>query len=285
MWARRSRASGLAGPIELSQSGPDRLILRQRPRRLVRVAVYGWSLLTVVLAAVAWSTLFRAHTTTFRCDRADGICQLDGSPERLPRVDEIRSAELRQHVVRKRGLTHSITLHLRDGSTRDIDPGGAREATTIASYRSAVGAINAFLADRSRPRLDISFIHRASASEKVWRVVELIVALVLLAIALFLWTSTTVTFDRSGTISLATRGPLRRSHRAISTADVAAVADRPVDRGRALALHMADRSVIPLFFVAAPPPPPGDALGREIAELIGKPLAALDSAITSTFVR
>jgi hypothetical protein len=265
----------LTGPIELRRSGPDRLTVRQRPRRLVRVALYGWILVTVALAAVAWST-FRTRTTTFRCDRANGICDLDGSPERQPRVDDIGSAELRQHVVHKRGLLHSITLHLRDGSTRDIDPGGAQETSAIASYRSAVAAINAFLADPSQPRLDTSFIHRASTSEKLWRVVELIVALVLLAIALFLWTSTTVTFDRSGTISLATRGPLRRSRRAISTADIAAVADRPLPRGRALALHMVDRSIIPLFVIAAPPPPPppGDALGQEIAELIGKPLAA-----------
>lgn len=261
------------GPIELRRSGPDRLVLRQRPRRLVRAAVYGWSLVTVVLGAVAWSTLVRTHTTSFRCDRASGICELDGSSDRLPRLDQIRSAELRGDVVRKRGLLHSIVLTLRDGSTRDIDPGGAGEASAVASYRSAVGAINAFLADRSRPRLDISFTYRASNSDKVGSIVQLLVALVILATALFLWTSTTVTLDRSGTISLATGGPLRRSRRAIPTADVVAVADRPVDRKRALALHMADRSVIPLF-VAAPPPPPADALGREIADLIGKPLAA-----------
>jgi hypothetical protein len=113
----------------------------------------------------------------------------------------------------------------------------------------------------------------------VRRVVEVIVALVLLAIALFLWTTKTATFDRSGTISLATRRLLRRSRRAISSAEVAAVADRPVDRGRALALHMADRSVIPLFVLAAPPPGPGDALGREIADLIGKPVAADPGAV------
>lgn len=234
--------------------------------------------MTVVLGAVAWSTLFRTRTTTFHCDRASGICELDGSSERLPRLDEIRSAELRRDVVRKRGLLHSIVLHLRDGSTRDIDSAGAQEATAVASYRSAVGAINAFLADRSRPRLDISFMYRASTSDKVGSIVQLVVALVVLATALFLWTSTTVTLDRSGTISLATGGPLRRSRRTISTADVVVVADRPVDRRRSLALHMADRSVIPLF-VAAPPPPPADALGREIAELIGKPVAADPAAV------
>jgi hypothetical protein len=272
VWARRSRASGLAGPIELRRSGPDRLVLRQRPRPPVRAAVYAWSLVTVILAALAWSTLFRTPTTTFRCDRASGICELDGSSERLPRLDDIRSAELRQHVVHKRGLLHSITLHMRDGSTRDIDPGAAAEPSAVASYRSAVDAINAFLADPSHPRCDISFIRPASTSEKLWRVTETIVALLLLGTAIFLWTTTTATFDRSGTISLATGGPLRRSRRAIPAAEVLAVADRPVARGRALSLHMADRSVVPLFVIASPLPP-GDALARELADLIGKPLA------------
>jgi hypothetical protein len=272
MWARRGHPSGLVGPIELRQSGPDALTLRQRPRRLVRAAVYAWTLVTVVFVAVAWSAVFRTRTTTFRCDRATGTCDLDGSPERLPRLDEIRAAELRGDVVHKQGLLHSIVLHLRDGTSRSIDPGAAREASTIASYRSAVVAINAFLADRSRPRLAISFTHRADTSEKVWRVTEAAVAVVLFAIALLLWTSRSVTFRRSGTISLTSGGPLRRSRSAISAAEVAAVADHPVDRGRALSLHMADGSVIPLF-VVVPPPPPAEALGPPIAELVGKPLA------------
>lgn len=131
--------------------------------RTLRKLTYGWCAVIALAGWMAYSQVFGSVVTTLVCDRAADTCTLSGGTQReVPRPSQLHRAELRHHLEHREGEVYDIYV-----DDLAIDPQYARSDESIASYRAAASAIDAFLRDPRQRRLEVSFTYWASVREKI----------------------------------------------------------------------------------------------------------------------
>ncbi len=241
MLALGGGSSWFRGSLELQQS-VDRIVLEQGPSTLLKIAMYTSPLLIVLGVYFCYAAFFVAKTTTFTCDRASGKCELDGKSEAVPSLSKIVGVELENQHRDRQGDFKFIKLVLGDGGKQYLSNDGAQRAEVVAEYRAAVDAIQAFLADPSRPKLETSWTYRASTWEKVYNVGMLVGALFFMAVVLGLANTRIYTFER-GKVTLRDHRPVfGTSRRELAANEIARVTDGP-----AIELVLTDGSKVPIL--------------------------------------
>jgi hypothetical protein len=138
----------------------------------------------------------------------------------------------------------------------------------VASYRAAVEALNAFLADPRRLELETSFTYKAGVVKTLRGVGTFAGGLFVLGMLVLLFPTYVSTFER-GRVVLASRSLLRRSRYEATADEIAAVVERQGPRARALGLELRDGSTVVVVHAPCGAPEP---LAARLAEVLAKPL-------------
>jgi hypothetical protein len=251
-------------------------VLSQKTRLWFRVGVFMWGIVVLISPFTLYDEIFNSHTTRFTCDRASGICAIEGSPQPLPRLPNIVRAAMDHDFNRRDGANWGINLVTSDGNKFPIERNRAIKDSVIADYRRAAKQINAFLSDPKQQKLDASFTYRAGLTEILVSIFNLVFGVVTLWLGSLLWRRSTYTFE-SGKVTLSLRGPFLRREEEISNNRITAILNRPLLPGRRLELKLADTSSLPVLDEAANEKPVIGALAIELAALMGKPLETVQS--------
>jgi len=278
MWQYRSSlqpplSSGgtfLRAHLKIRREG-GMIVLSQKTRLWFRLSVCVWAMVVLMTPFMLYDEIVNSHTTHFTCDRASGICAVEGDPKGVPRLADIARAVMDHDFNRRDGANWGITLVTSDGKKYAIEQQRAIKDSVIADYRQTAKAINAFLADRGQQRLDTSFTYRAGISEILKSIFYLIFGIVTLGLGLSLWTRRTYTFE-SGKVTVRVRGPILRDTEEIANDGITAVADRRVSAGRRLELNLADSSSLQVLQEGPNENSMIRSLAQELAALLGKPL-------------
>ena len=151
-------------------------------RRTLKKLTVGWALVVVLAGWMVVDQIGGSVVTTLTCDRAANTCALSGgSQAKVPPPSQIKRVELRKRHIHREDDGYDIYL-----DDQSINPQPAQDDEAIASYRSAVDSINAFLRDPARPKLAASFTYWASLHEKITAVVILILTLAVMAFLVIL---------------------------------------------------------------------------------------------------
>jgi len=93
---------------------------------------------------------------------------------------------------------------------------------------------------------------------------------------LALWTRRVDTFE-PGKVTVLVRGPFQRATQQIDAGQIGAIEDYELKDSRRIELRLADTSRISIVNVASLQTLDPGPLGRELAELLGKPLRRADT--------
>lgn len=265
-----SRGTILRGHLEIRREG-GRIVLSQKTRLWFRLSVCLWALVVLMTPFMLYDEIANSHTTHFTCDRASGICAVEGNPKGVPRLADITRAVMEHDFNRRDGANWGINLVTSDGKKYAIEQQRAIKDSVIADYRRTAKAINAFLADPGQQKLETSFTYRAGLSEILKSVFYLIFGIVTLGLGLSLWTRRTYTFE-PGKVTVRVRGPILRDTEEIANDRITAIADRPVFAGRRLELNLVDTSSLQVLQEGASENSMISSLAKDLAALLGKPL-------------
>ena len=156
---------------------------------ILTVVTIGLVVGCVLVPLHLYTMLFGSEPQRFVCERHSGRCELNG--DQITIVDELKDAGLGTDRTPRSGRGKKVELVLHNGSRFFLDTPGAHSERSIAEYRAAAQAIRAFIADRAQPRLDVTFVYRASLSEKIWAVIAfavlLLATLFMVALTRALW--------------------------------------------------------------------------------------------------
>jgi hypothetical protein len=251
-----------------------RIVLFQKTRLWFRLCVFLWAMVVLATPFMLYDEIANSHTTHFTCDRASGVCSVQGDPKGVPRLTDISRAVMDHDFNRRDGANWGINLVTSDGKKYAIEQQRAIKDSVIAEYRRTAKAINVFLADPGQQKLDVSFTYRAGISEIIKSFFYLIVGIVTLGLGLLLWTRRIYTFE-SGKVTVRVRGPIQRGTEEIGSDGIVAIADRTVFSGRRLELKLADDSSLQVLQEGANENPMVSTLAKELAALMGKPLESV----------
>lgn len=247
------------------------IVLSQKTRLWYRLSVCLWAIVVLMTPFMLYDEIVNAHTTHFTCDRASGICAVEGDPKGVPRLADIARAVMDHDFNRRDGANWGIDLVTSNGKKYAIEQQRAIKDSVIADYRRTAKAINAFLADPGQQKLDASFTYRAGISEILKSVFYLIFGIVTLGLGLSLWTRRIYTFE-PGKVTVRVRGPILRDTEEIATDGIAAIVDRPVSGGRILELNLVDTSSLRVLQEGTNGDSMISSLAKELTALLGKPL-------------
>jgi hypothetical protein len=265
-----NRGTILRAHLKIRREG-GMIVLSQKTRLWFRLSVCLWALVVLITPFMLYDEIANTHTTHFTCDRASGICAVEGNPNNLPRLADITRAVMDHDFNRRDGANWGITLVTSDGKKYAIEQQRAIKDSVIADYRRTAKAINAFLADPGQQKLDVSFTYRAGISEIIKTIFYLIFGIVTLALGLFLWTRRTYTFE-PGKLTVTVRGPILRQIEEITNDGITAIVDHTVTAGRRLDLNLADSSSLQVLQEGINENSTVSSLAKELAALLGKPL-------------
>lgn len=247
------------------------IVLLQKTRLWFRAAVCFWATIVLLTPFMIYSEIFTSQTTTFTCDRGAGICAVNGRTNDVPRLADITRAEMDHDFNRRDGRHWGINLLTRDGKRHSIEQQRAIKNTVVDDYRTAVKAINAFLGDHTRQKLDTSFTYHAALSEVLQSFFYLFFGVAALFAAFPFWTKRRYTFE-PGKIAFQVRRPFQRETQEIATDRITAIVDRPGANRRIVGLKLDDGSSISLIEAGPDQAPKANQLAKELAGILGKPL-------------
>ena len=276
-----SRGLTLSGPISRQGSittapmkihkETGKIILSQKTRIWFRAAVCFWATVVLMTLLMIYSELFSSQTTSFTCDRSTGDCAVDGRNREVPRLDDISRAQMDRDFNRRDGRNWGINLITHDGKKHSIEQQRAIKDSVVSEYRATVTAINAYLAHREQQKLEVSFTYRASLWEKVQSIFYFLFGAVALFVGWLHWTKRLYTFE-PGKVIIEVRRPFQRDTQEITADRIAAIALRPMSTGRFLELKIVGTSSIRVVETGGSQTTTDNALARELAEILGKPL-------------
>lgn len=264
------RGTILGAPLQIRRED-GRIILSQKTRLWFRLSVCLWAIVVLLSPFMLYDEVANSHTTHFACDRASGICAVEGDPKGVPRLADISRAAMDHDFNRRDGANWGINLVTSNGKNYPIEQQRAIKDSVIADYRRTTKTINAFLADPGQQKLNVSFTYRAGISEILKSIFYLIFGIVTLGLGLSLWTRRTYTFE-AGKLTVRVRGPILRGAEEIANDGILAVADRATSAGRRLELNLADTSSLQVLQEPAKENSMIGALARELGALLRKPL-------------
>jgi hypothetical protein len=260
----------LTAPMEIHKES-GRIVLSQKKRIWFRAAVCFWALAVLSILFMLYDELFQTHTWHFTCDRGTGVCAIDGQTRDIPKLADIKRAEMDRGWNRRDGRNWGINLVTADGKKHSIEEQRAIKDSVIADYRATVKAINAFLANPGQQKLDTAFTYVASLSEKLVSAYYLLFGLVALYGGLRAWTKTVYSFE-AGKITAVVRGPILRTRQEIDAGWIAAIIDRQVANSRFIELSLTDGSLIAIVTMGSMETAMSASISMEIAGLLGKPV-------------
>lgn len=268
--------SALRGAISVTRT-PERLVVRQKPSGLFRVAAIGSLLGILVTAGLFFDKLANAKTTTIRCTRATGTWEVVHDGRALPgapALSDVAGVEVQARHEHRAGDFTYVNLVLNGGKRFTVTPQGAESAGAVASYRAAAETIRAFLQDPGAPSLEVSTAYRASVWEKI-RAGLIFVGMSLIAFVIGLIYATQVaTFDRAAaTVVLERNQPLgARVVCELPLSRITAVVDRrPPGGQRELQLTVPGERPI-VVATAGASSPVLDSIARELGDLFQRPV-------------
>ena len=266
-----TRAGGfLTAPMNVHKES-GRIVLSQKTRIWFRAAVCFWALVALVTLFMLYDQLFLSHTCHFTCDRNTGVCAINGQTRGIPKLADIRRAEMDRGWNGRDGRNWGINLVTADGRKHPIEEQRAIKVSVVAEYRATVNAINAYLADPGHQKLDTAFTYIASLGEKVVTVFYLLVEVVTVYFCLLRWSEQIYTFE-PGRITVAVRGPIRRTRQEIDSDRVAAIIDRQVVNSRFIELSLADGSLIAIVTMGSMETAMSASISLELGGRLGKPV-------------
>lgn len=262
----------LKTPMEVHKD-TGRIVVIQKTRLWFRMAVWFGVLIVALHPFMIYSEIFTVQTSHFTCDRESGACSLNGRTEEIPRLAEITRAQINRAFNRRDGTNWGIDLITRDGRKHSIEVQRAIKDSTIADYRAAVKAINAYLANPSEKNLDATFTYVAGLSEILMSCFYLVFFSVVLFFALLQWNKRVYTFE-PGKITLESSGLLQRDSQEIGAGRIAAVVRRVAAKGAFVELKLVDDggSTLLLFAGNASDSSKTVPLAAELAGFLGRPL-------------
>lgn len=260
----------LASSMKIRRKG-GQIIVSQKTRLWFRAAACVWATVVLLTPFMIYSEFFTSTTTRFTCDRGTGLCAVDGRATDIPRVPDIVRAEMDHDFNRRDGPNWGVNLVTRDGRKHAIEDQRAIDDRVVADYRTAVRAINAYLADPAQKIFATSFTYRASLGEKFQSVFYLFFGVATLLIVYALWTKTSYVFA-SDKVTLVKQWPFQRTTEEIAANRIHGVVDRPAVDGRLLELKLEDASQVVIVHAGRANAPEVSALAMELAQFLAKPL-------------
>src|SRR5690242_9528910 len=97
-----SRGTMLLAHLEIRREG-GRIVLSQKTRLWVRLFVCVWAMVVLMSPFMLYDEIVNSHTTHFTCDRASGICAVEGNAKGVPRLGDITRAVMDHDFNRRDG--------------------------------------------------------------------------------------------------------------------------------------------------------------------------------------
>jgi hypothetical protein len=266
-----TRAGGfLTVPMNVHKES-GRIVLSQKTRFWFRAAVCFWAIVVLTTLFMLYDQLFLSHTCHFTCDRNTGVCAINGRTRDIPKLADIKRAEIDRGWNGRDGRNWGINLVTADEKKHSIDEQRAIKASVVAEYQATVKAINAYLADPGQQKLDTSFTYIASLGEKVVSVFYLLFEVVTLFLCLLRWSEQIYAFE-PGRITVSVRGPILRTRQEIDSNRIAAIIDRQVVNSRFIELSLADGSLIAIVTMGSMETVMSASISMELGGVLGKPV-------------
>ena len=265
-----SRPGAITAAVKIHKE-TGKIVLTQKMRIWFRVAVCLWAIVVLMTPFMIYSELFSSQTTRFTCDRGTGECAVDGRSREVPRLADIRRAEMDHDFNRRDGRNWGINLITQDGKKHSIEQQRAIKDSVVSDYRAAATAINAFLAHPAQQKLDVSFTYRAGLSEQLQSIFYFFFGAGTLFVGWLLWTKRLYTFE-PGKVIIEVRRWFQHDAQEITADRITAIVERKTSRGRMVELRVDGPSNVAIIETGHSQAATNDPLARELAEVLGKPL-------------
>ena len=128
MWQYRSSlqpplSSGgtfLRAHLKIRREGGT-IVLSQKTRLWFRLSVCVWAMVVLMTPFMLYDEIVNSHTTHFTCDRASGICAVEGDPKGVPPLADIARAVMDHDFNRRDDANWGINLVTSDGKKYAIE--------------------------------------------------------------------------------------------------------------------------------------------------------------------
>ena len=248
-----------------------RIILLQKTRLWFRAAVCLWAMVVLATPFMIYDAWFGSQTAHFACNRATGVCEVDGRSKDVPPLADIKSAQIDRDFNRRDGANYGIALVTRDGKKYPIELQRGIRDSVVADYRSAVRTINAYLANPAEQKLDVSYTFVAALSEKLQSIFYFFFGIVTLAIGFSMWTTRRYIFEREE-ITLMVGGPFHHDKRGFATQRISAIVDHQVANERRIEVKVDGDNRFAVVSAAQGDASKLDQIRLDLAEFLGKPV-------------
>ena len=123
----------LTEPMKIHKE-TGRIVLSQKKRFWFRAVVCFWALVTLVMPFILYDKLFLTHTCHLTCDRSTGVCAVNGQTRDIPKVADIKRAEMDRGWNSRDGRNWGINLVTADGKRHSVEEDRATKDSAIADY-------------------------------------------------------------------------------------------------------------------------------------------------------